>query len=124
MYRDCLVLRGSRIIIPETYWHSIVKIAHEGHMGIVKTKQLFRDREWFPGIDFMVEEVVKQCQECQLKSDGGSHPHPLRMHQFKMKPWDKLQIDFHLMPNGYELLCIINILIKLLGGLSSIFYHK
>ena len=55
VYQDKLVLRGSRIVIPEIFRLDIVKIAHEGHLGIVKTKKLIRDREWFPGIDKMVE---------------------------------------------------------------------
>ena len=37
-----LVLRGLRIVIPETLREIVIDIAHEGHMGIAKTKALTR----------------------------------------------------------------------------------
>ena len=36
---DGLVLRGERIVVPQTLREAMVKIAHEGHQGIVRTKQ-------------------------------------------------------------------------------------
>ncbi|CAB4045358.1 Hypothetical predicted protein, partial [Paramuricea clavata] len=46
-----IVLRGSRIVIPHSLQHRAISIAHEGHQGLVKTKQLIREKIWFPGID-------------------------------------------------------------------------
>jgi hypothetical protein len=66
VFQNKLVLRGSRIVIPESLQSKALKIAHEGHLGIVKTKQLIRYRVWFPGIDKMVETEIKQCSACQL----------------------------------------------------------
>ena len=37
---DRLVLRGERIVVVQTRTEAMVKIAHEGHQGIVRTKQL------------------------------------------------------------------------------------
>ena len=37
-----LVLRGNRIVIPERLPEIAIDIAHEGHMGVVKTKALTR----------------------------------------------------------------------------------
>ena len=37
----------------------MVKMAHEGHQGIVRTKQLLRVHVWFPGIDKMVDGIDK-----------------------------------------------------------------
>ena len=33
----------------------MVKFAHQGHQGIVRTKQLLSAHVWFPGMDAMVE---------------------------------------------------------------------
>ena len=41
---DGLVLRGDRIGVPNTLQNKIVNIAHEGHLGITKTKNLLRSR--------------------------------------------------------------------------------
>ena len=36
------------------------ELAHLGHQGIVKTKQLIRDKVWFPGIDKLTEDKVNK----------------------------------------------------------------
>jgi len=46
-----VVLRGTRIVIPDAFQLRIVNLAHEGHRGIVKTKSLLREKVWFAGID-------------------------------------------------------------------------
>ena len=51
-----VVLRMNRILIPPTLRSRAVELAHLGHQGIVKTKQLIRDKVWFPGIDKLTEE--------------------------------------------------------------------
>ena len=62
---DGLVLRGERIVVPQELREAMVKIVHEGHRGIVRTKQLLRAHVWFPGIDKMVEKHVGKCLACQ-----------------------------------------------------------
>ena len=52
---DGLALRGERIVVPQELRERMVKFAHEGHQGILRTKQLLRAHVWFPGIDVMVE---------------------------------------------------------------------
>ncbi|KAK3726803.1 hypothetical protein QZH41_007213 [Actinostola sp. cb2023] len=49
-----ILLRGTRIVIPETLQLRVVNLAHEGHQGIVKTKSLLREKVWFAGIDPLV----------------------------------------------------------------------
>ena len=44
-----VIWRGTRI--PKRLQGKVIKIAHEGHQGLVKTKQLLRSRVWFPKID-------------------------------------------------------------------------
>ena len=51
-----MMMRGDRIIVPEAMHNKVVKIAHEGHLGIVKTKQLIKDTMWFPNIKKWVED--------------------------------------------------------------------
>ena len=56
-----IILRGSRIVIPQLLQPKIINIAHEGHQGLVKTKSLLREKVWFPNIDCMVEARIKCC---------------------------------------------------------------
>ena len=50
---DGILLRGPRIVVPETnnLQQATIKIAHEGHQGVVKCKMLLRRKVWFPQID-------------------------------------------------------------------------
>ena len=60
---DDVILRDHRIVVPPSLRQKVVDIAHRRptHQGIVKTKQLIREKVWFPGIDKVVTETVKKC---------------------------------------------------------------
>ena len=66
-----LILRGTCIVIPQCLWKSILELAHEGHQGIVKTKQ------WWPGIDKEAETLCRRCHGCQLVGPG-MPPEPMQ----------------------------------------------
>jgi len=38
------------MVIPKSLQEQVISICHEGHLEIVKTKQLLRSRVWFPGM--------------------------------------------------------------------------
>ena len=40
-----IVLRGSRIVMPRILWQATLSNAHEGHQGIVQTKQMVQKKE-------------------------------------------------------------------------------
>ena len=56
-----VILRGSRIIIPTALRQRVIQIAHEGHPGIVRTKQRLRGKVWWPGIDKQTKLFVQSC---------------------------------------------------------------
>jgi len=62
------VFRGSRLVVPVALQRVLVNLAHEGHQGIVRTKQCIRELYWWPGIDCLVQEQIKNCEVC-LASD-------------------------------------------------------
>ena len=55
-----IVMRGNRICLPKSLQARVVKLAHEGHQGMTKTKKLLRSYVWFPKMDRMVDEAVKR----------------------------------------------------------------
>ena len=61
-----LVLRGNRIVIPESLWKHTIVLAHEGHQGMTRTKARLREKVWWPNMDRQVEQFVKACHPCQL----------------------------------------------------------
>lgn len=64
----------------EKYIHFVT-----GHLGMVKTKQLIRDRVWFPHIDKIVEEIIKNCEVCVL-TGAQARQAPLEMTEVTDKP--------------------------------------
>jgi hypothetical protein len=105
-----LIMRDSRIILPKSLWKRAIDIAHEGHMGIVKTKQLLRSFVYFPGIDQMVKDKIERCENCKLNT-GSTHIEPLRPTANPENPWDQLDIDFYgPIKDGKYLMVIIDAL--------------
>ena len=92
---DGMILRGTRLVLPEVLKAKALDIAHRSHQGIVKTKAMLREKVWFPGIDKMIEDKIKTCIPCQAsQSDGAEKPEPLRMTELPNGPWKEVSVDF------------------------------
>ena len=64
---------GMRVIVPPASRSEILKILHDTHTGISRTKAFARSCVWWPGIDLSIEEEVKKCvlpvaSACSLRS--------------------------------------------------------
>ena len=100
-----LILKGNRIFIPTSLRDQILKLAHEGHQGTTKTINLLRNRVWFPRIDKLVCEYLKNCPECAMNLK--KNPEPLKMTNCSTKPWTKIAVDFFgPLTDGSEVLVI------------------
>ena len=100
-----VLLRGCRIVMPAKLQNQAVRLAHEGHQGIVKTKSLIREKIWFPGIDTMVESMVKSCHACQVVTPRAKRE-PLQMSTLPTGPWKEISADFGQIHNGKYLFVI------------------
>ena len=90
---DDIILKGTRIVIPSELCQRALTLAHEGHQGIVKTKQLLREKIWFPKIDQEVEKLLKSCLACQANGPNIKRD-PLQMSPLPPTPWHTVHIDF------------------------------
>ena len=91
--RNGVILRGSRIVMRSTLWYVAFSNAHEGHQGILRTKQMVREKVWWPGIVHQVETMVKPrfpCRSVADKSKAESLPPTVMSH----RPWREVHIDF------------------------------
>lgn len=100
-----LVLRGNRIVIPLSLQNRVIHLAHEGHQGIVKTKSLLRDKLWFPYMDKLCTDIVKDCVNCQVATDVKARE-PLSMTVLPDAPWEQLSVDFKELDGKYLLVII------------------
>ena len=106
---DGLILKGKQIIIPTTLQRKIVTTAHKmGHLGITKTKQMLRERYWFPGMNKLVETIVGQCFECQVTTKS-HREEPVKMSEIPEKPWEVVSVDHGgPYPDGHYNLVIVD----------------
>jgi glutaredoxin-related protein len=100
-----MILRGARLIIPKELEVRVIEIAHEGHLGLVKTKQLIREKTWFPGIDDLTNKLVKQCLACLCTVPDNSRE-DYKMSDLPHEAWTEVSMDFKSLPNGEYFLVI------------------
>ena len=60
---------------------------------MTKTKQLLRQKYWFPQMNKMVEHIVGQCYKCQVTTKEHRHE-PLKMTEISDKRWQIVSVDF------------------------------
>ena len=64
-----VLMVNEKIVIPPSLRQDILQVAHEGHQGIVRTKQRLRTKVWWPGMNAAVEDFVSSCHGCQVTAD-------------------------------------------------------
>ena len=91
-YAQGLLWRGRRICVPAPLREKALRLAHEAHQGIVRSKQRLRASLFWPGMDVAIEEFYHNCETCvrlqPLRRDTPWNPTPLPEHC-----WDKCAID-------------------------------
>ncbi|KXJ22395.1 Uncharacterized protein K02A2.6 [Exaiptasia diaphana] len=91
---DGIILRDNKIVVPATLQRKVVKTAHRlGHLGITKTKQMLREKYWFPTMNNLVEQIIGQCFECQVTVKS-HREEPIKSRTIPREPWETIAIDF------------------------------
>lgn len=107
MYNNIL-LRGSRIVVPETLRKRVLHLAHEGHPGIVSMKHRLRSKVWWPGMDKQAEKYVRTCHGCQVVALP-DYPQPMKRRRLPDGPWKELAIDLlGPLPSKHYLLVVVD----------------
>ncbi|XP_037028486.1 uncharacterized protein K02A2.6-like [Bradysia coprophila] len=103
-----ILLRGSRIVMPECLRNQKLELAHEGHPGMSVMKRRIRAKVWWPRIDTHVEDFVKKCKGCSLVG-APSPPEPLSRRSLPSAAWEHLAID-HMgpLPSNHYLLVVVD----------------
>ena len=103
-----ILLQGARMVIPPSLVKKVVHIGHEGHQGIVKTKQLLRSLVWFPNMDKLIEKHITKCTSCQA-SVNTPIQEPMQSTVLPNYPWQCVDVDFiGPLPSGVIYLLFFN----------------
>ena len=61
---DGLMLKGTRIVIPNAKREEILKQIHEGHLGLNKCQMRPKETVYWPGLNDQLEQLILNCQLC------------------------------------------------------------
>ena len=88
-----LIFRERRIVLPPALQRKVVKLGHSlGHLGKTKTKQMLREKYWFPLMNSMIDTAIDQCYECQVATKR-DREEPIKVTSIPTRPWDTISID-------------------------------
>jgi transposase InsO family protein len=99
-----LLMRGSRIIIPNSLQQEMLDKVHEGHQGITKGRERARESIWWPRLSRRLEEVVSQKLHEVLQAQA-QRAEPMISSPLPELPWQKVGTDlFELKGHTYLLI--------------------
>ena len=87
-----IIFKGERIVIPPQMRDRILRILHQAHLGMVKTKQRARDMVYWPGLNGQIEEMASKCPAC-LEHRAKQQKEPMTIHPIPALPWNKVGTD-------------------------------
>ena len=71
----------------------MVKLGHSlGHLGKPKTKEMLREKYWFPLMNSLIYMAIDQCYECQVATKE-NREEPIKVTNIPSRPWDRVSID-------------------------------
>ena len=104
---DGLILKGKKNIIPDKKREEILKLIHEGHLGLTKCKMRAKETVYWLGINEQLEQIILNCQLClkYSRSKNKDMQHTALGHEVPPVPWSKVATDiFHYESQSYLLI--------------------
>ena len=99
LHNGC-ILRGLRVVIPQSLRKDVLAEIHVSHSGVVRMKSIARLHVWWPNLDREIENRAKQCITCQ---ENSKNPPKSQLHPWETatQPWERLHLDFAGPYQGY-----------------------
>lgn len=89
---DDLIFFNDRVVVPATLRKNMLKMLHEGHFGITRTRDRARGVLFWPGMSADVEREVQLCRTCE-KYRYANIKEPLMSHDIPELPFQKIGGD-------------------------------
>ncbi|GFO17736.1 Pol polyprotein [Plakobranchus ocellatus] len=100
-----LILKGTKIIIPQTMRNEMLQILHSSYAGIEKSKQRARESIYWPRINKDIEDYVNRCSTCQTHRNS-KQKEPLLPVEVPQLPWNTVGLDVFTLKGHDYLLCV------------------
>lgn len=82
-----MLIRGSRIVIPQSERADIIQKIHDGHQGLTKCRDRAKSLVWWPGLS-----VELSCHSCQ-EQKRAQQREPLISTPLPDRPWKRIALD-------------------------------
>ncbi len=116
---DGIVLKGTRIFVPQSLQQEALQQLHYAHQGAEKCKMRARGSIFWANMNHDIDNMVKSCTACQAHSSA-NQKEPLIPHDVPKRPWIKLGCDlFYFENNTYLLLADYGSKFPIVRKLSS-----
>ena len=102
---DGVLLKGQRVVVPDSMKTQMLTLIHEGHLGIEKCKRRAREILYWPNMNKDVYETVSRCDVCQ-EYRYAQPKQPLTMHERPDRPWAKVGCDLFFLKQTPYLLTV------------------
>ncbi|KAK9731280.1 Integrase zinc binding domain [Popillia japonica] len=89
---DDLLFLNYKLIVPSSLRPYILKLLHEPHLGITKTKERARQTLYWPGLNRDIENLIGMCPVCEKFSNSNTKE-PLITHDIADIPFNKIASD-------------------------------
>ena len=89
---DDILFFDKRIVIPTLLREQILKMLHESHFGIEKTRTRARQIVYWPGMNADIENYIKSCSKC-AEYQYANPKEMLKKHEIILRPWAKIAMD-------------------------------
>lgn len=87
------MLLGHKVVIPLSLRKKFLNILHGTHLGMVKSKSLARSYVWWPNINYEIENLIKNCENCLAVRNSPSKVQ-LQTWEYPKKPWYRVHVDY------------------------------
>ena len=119
---DGIIMKDSRIIIPETQQKIILDQLHHSHQGVEKTRLQARDAVYWERINADIENMTKYCSICQ-ENLPAQPKEILQPHDIPSRAWEVVGTDLFNC-NNHEYLIIADYfskfpIIRKMNGLTT-----
>lgn len=87
-----MLIRGSRIVIPQSQRADILQKIHDGHQGLTKCRDRAKSSVWWPGLSAELKNTVMSCHSCQ-EQKRAQQKEPLISTPLPDRPWKRIALD-------------------------------
>lgn len=91
-FKDGILSRAGRIVVPLGARQKALILAHEGHPGVNGMKRMLRASLWWPKMDEQVEGFIRACKICFHIIKANTMV-PMKRTRMPSESWDMLAID-------------------------------